>query len=258
MLNFAACKRNVNSQVTKYFASNGKVESICNFINDTIEIGTSRYYYENGNIKDSIEYNKGKKEGWQKSYYKNGTIESKIYFKNDLVDGKSYRYHENGKLKAETFWIRDKQYGDGYFYYSNGTLKLYNCLESFGENIYAVKYDSLGNKTKEEGIVFSPNFLLLYTSDTIQVPVFKNTIKKNKEIVIKFTIAQPPQTKTTIKMGELNKNLIDLPIEVYTATYTQSYAKPGTYTLLTVGEIKDLKGNILKRDSIITAIVVKD
>jgi len=176
-----------------------------------------------------------------------------------LPDGKSYRYHENGKLKAETFWIRDKQYGDGYFYYSNGKLELYNCLESLGENIYVIKYDSLSNKIKEEGIIFSPNFVLLYTSDSSQVPIVKNTIKKNKEVDVKFTVAQPPQTKTTIRMGELNKrNMVELPIEVYTATYTQTYPKSGKYTLVTIGEIKDQNGNLIKRDSITTVIVVED
>lgn len=55
-------------------------------------------------------------------------------------------------------------------------------------------------------------------------------------------------------MGELNKNIVGLPIENYTATYKQTFTDVGKHTLVIVGEIKDLQGKTIKQDS--TAVVL--
>jgi hypothetical protein len=232
----------------------GNLQSEIHYINDTVMHGLAKYYYypnPKNVLKDEIEFKNGVKEGWHRHYRKDGTLESKIQWKNNLEDGENYWYYENGILEQKTYRICGKQYGDAYYYYPNGKLKLYNCLNFWGENIYALKFDEQANKIKEEGVVFSPEFVAVYTSDSTQTPIVDNGVKASKEIVIKTTVAQPPQTKTIIKMGELNKgNMMELPIENYTATYKQIFTEAGKHILVIVGEIKDLKNNLIKRDSI--------
>ncbi len=267
LLCLGACeyKRSDNKSFKVTKDGDGNLQSEINYINDTIMQGVAKYYYypKPANVlKDEIDYNMGIKDGWQKHYRENGTLESNVHYKNGLADGLDYRYYEDGtKIKSENHWLKGKQYGVGKWYYKNGQLETFNVSDFYNNVLYVIQYDEQGNKTKEDGVVFSPKFTAFYTSasDSTQTPIRDNTVKANKEITTQITVAQPPQTKTTIRMGELNKrNMVELPIEVYTATYTQTYPKSGKYTLVTIGEIKDLKGNILKRDSITTAIVVED
>ena len=46
-------------------------------------------------------------------------------------------------------------------------------------------------------------------------------------------------------------------LENYTATYNTLFSEKGEHTLLTIGEIKDLQGVLLKRDSVATKLVVR-
>jgi len=255
----ASCERkrvgNDSFVVTK--DGEGNLQSEIHYINDTVMQGLAKYYYypnPKNVLKDEIEFSNGIKEGWHKHYRQDRTLESKIHWENNLEDGENYWYYSNGTLEQKTYRIRGKQYGDAYYYHPSGKLKLYNCFNSWGENMYALKFDEQGNKTKEEGIAFSPKIVLLYSNDSTQNPIIENGVKANKEIAIKTTVAQPPETKTTIRMGELNKNMIELQIANYTATYTQTFTETGKHTLVIVGEIKDLQGNLVKHDS--TAVVV--
>lgn len=255
-----ACERkrigNDSFVVTK--DGDGNLQSEINYINDTIMHGLAKYYYHpnpKNVLKDEIEFSHGVRAGWYKHYRKDGTLESKTYFKNNLPDGENYWYYENGKPKEETFWIKGKQYGAGKWYYKSGKLETFNVTDFYNSILYVIQYDEQGNKTKEDGVVFSLKFVAVYTSDSTQTPIVDDGVKANKEIAIKTTVAQPPQTKTTIRMGELNKNnMMELPIKNYTATYKQTFAEAGKHTLVTVGEIKDLQGNLVKQDS--TAVVI--
>jgi len=236
----------------------GNLQSEINYLNDKVMHGLAKYYYSipENVLKDEIEFSKGIKDGWHKHYRHDGTLESKIHWKNNLEDGENFWYYSSGVLEQKSFSIKGRQYGSGYFYYANGKTRLYNCFDSWGENMYVLKYDEQGNKIKEEGMVFSPQFVALYLNDSMQTPISFHTIKAGKEIAIKTTVAQPPHTNTIIRMGEMNKSMSELPIVNYTATLKQSFTKTGKHTLVTVGEMKDLKGNIVKQDTIYTEITV--
>ncbi len=237
---------------------NGNLQSEINYINDSIRHGLAKYYYypnPKNVLKDEIEFNTGLKEGWHKHYREDGTIESKIHFKKNLPDGENYWYYENGQIKSESFWVNNKQYGNTKLYYMNGKIKHYYASDFFDNTLYVIKWDSLGSKITEEGVAFSPKFIVIYASDSTQTSIVDNTIKVGKEVIVKITVAQPPQTKTIIRMGELNKgNMIELPTKDYTAIYKDTFSEVGKHTLVTVGKITDLKGDVLKQDS--TAIIL--
>lgn len=237
---------------------NGNLQSEIPYTNHGTIHGLAKYYYypdPKNVLKDEIEIENGRKQGWHKHYRRDGTLESKIYFKNNLPDGENYWYYENGQLSSESFWTKNKQYGNAIFYYMNGKFKHYYSSDYFGNTLYVIKWDSIGNKIREEGVVFSPKFLIVYSSDTTESHIEESEIQVGKEIIIKVTVAQPPQTQTIVRMGELDAyKMTKLPVKNYTATYRRTFTKSGKYTIMTAGEILDEQNNVLRRDS--TAVVL--
>jgi len=259
LLSFLGCREQIGNDSLKVTSDgDGNLLSEIHYINDTVMYGIAKYYYyptPKNVLKDEIEFKMGIKNGWQKHFRENGKLESKIHYKNGFQDGQTFWYHENGKLKEESFWKMGKQYGNTNLYYSDGKTENYYSLDFLSNTLYIIKYDSQGKKMKEEGLVFSPKFNVLYSNDSTETPITENFVKIGKEITIMITVAQPPQTKTKLKVGEQNKKMIELPIENYTGIYRTTFKESKTHTLIVIGEISDLSGNIIKRDS--TAINIK-
>lgn len=220
---------------------------------DSTKNGWYKQYYENGNKEFEGNYVKGKKNGSFINYSEDGFLESKAEYKNGLSDGKVLWYYKNGEVKSESLWRNDEEYGERKFYYFDGKIEKYTVIDFSGKVHYLIKWDSLGNKINEEGYVFSPRYFCDYTNDSIPV---------NKEISIQITVAQPPNTKTIINIGDVTKdrkleNLKQYPITSNTVTYKKRYDKIGKYTFVTIGEIRDLENNIVKQDTVFTDIEVK-
>lgn len=228
-----------------------KLKSEIEYIDDSVMHGVAKYYYYPTDVlSDEIEMRYGKKNGWHKHYRKDGTLESKTYFIKNIPNGKNIWYFNDGvNIEVENNWKDSIQYGQTKWLYNNGTIQTLSYSNLFGEVFYMVDYDSLGQKTHEEGFVFSPT---LYTkNDGSKLP-------KNDILLIKVSVAELPNLYTTIKMGVLGEELKTLKIEDYTATYRNTFNEVGTYTLKTIGEIRESNGNLYKKDSITVDITVVD
>lgn len=259
---YSSCKnkRIDNKSFVVVRDKDNNIISEVNYVNDSILHGLAKYYYISpiNTLKEEIEYSFGMMDGIYKFYRKDGTLESKTTFKRNLANGESCWFYENRKLKSKSFWINGKQYGGTELYDINGKVKLYYTVDYFGEKFFSIDYDSIGNKLGEKGKTFSENFVVFYESDTNQTPVSENFVLKNKKTLTKITVAQPPNTRTVIKMGELNKNkLIQLEINNNTVYYPSLYNYSGKVAIVTVGELRDLKGNLLKYDSVVNNIIVR-
>ncbi len=249
---FISCthKRVDNKSYVVTKDGNGNIQSEINYINDTVMDGAAKYYYKNGIIKEEINYSNGLKEGSHTSYYRDGSIESKIQFKKGVREGTSEWHFPNGKIKETSNWINNKAFGNAIFYYENGMPETF-CSYDFADHTrYLIKYDSNGKKIKEEGTVLG-QFLLDGNFDSIAI---------NKPMVAKVSVAVPPDSKVVVFVGELIKSKLTevdtLPVQNNIVTYTQTFKEKGKHRLVTVGEIKDLHGNIVKQDSIYTDITV--
>lgn len=205
-------------------------------------------FYLNDVLKSETNYKNGKKEGLAKYYRENGTLEKEINYKSDLLNGYCFWYHLDGKtIETKGFWVNDKQFGSNEWYYKDGTRKLYTSLDFIGETFFVIKWDEKGQQTKYEGLVFSPNIGLTELNP-----------KVGEEIQVRVAVAQPPLTKTVIKMGLLGKENKEVKIIDFSATYPVSFKKSGKYTIVTIGELYDLKGMLLQRDSLTTDINVSE
>lgn len=259
---FISCEthRIGNDSLVKTSDGKGNLQSEINYVDDTIKHGVAKFYYypHPANVlKDEIEYKSGVKDGWHTHYREDGTMESKINFKNGLQDGLTYWYYENENLKEESFWVKGKSYGIGKWYFPSGNLQTFNVTDYYGEVLYIIQYDEKGTIVSEDGVVFSPNFIATYADDTLGTPVVENSVKTEEEILIKVTVAEPPNTRTSIRMG-IYPDLQTLPIEHSTATFRKTFTKEGEFVLVTIGQIVDADGEIVRRDSISTKIVVKE
>lgn len=244
-------KRIGNDSLVEY-RTDKILDSVATFFNDTILHGYKKKYYKDGiTLRDSMPYNMGKRDGIYISYFRNGKVQSKCNLKNDLPDGMTYWFYENGNKKSESYWIQGKQFGNAKFYFSDGNLDTYNFYD-FQENVrYIKKYSEDGKVIKDEGSIIGQ---LLLEQDSF-------TVKMNKEIGVKICVSEPPDTKTTVFIGETNKqmkitNLKEYPINEYTVKYNRSFSEPGQYVLVTIGELEDLKTKRVKRDSLYTTINV--
>jgi len=94
------------------------------FVNNK-RVGLWVKYYENGNRKHEVTYQKGKTIGPARFYYKNGIIreEGKWVVKHWV--GEYRYYHENGKLSYEFFYNGEgERTGAQNYYYESGDLMI--------------------------------------------------------------------------------------------------------------------------------------
>lgn len=212
--------------------------------------------YSNGAIKARIDSLKGE----AKYYYENGDLSSIIQFQNKRKNGWESKFSSTGELSYKRYWIDDKSYGDTFLYYPNGLPKHYNCFDSYGENFYVIKWDSLGNKIKEEGTVFSPDLVL---SDTNGNLILTDSINKNQHFTIQISVSNPPQTKQRLWVGELKNgeepsDLEEIEIKNNAALHPYYFIESGVRTLFIKGEIINLNGEVLIENRIGVSFTVVD
>jgi hypothetical protein len=66
-------------------------------------------YYDNGNIKESIEMKDGMISGKYKVFYKSGSIKTIAEYYKDTVDGVVSHFYENGNLQSQLEYDKGKQ-----------------------------------------------------------------------------------------------------------------------------------------------------
>ena len=67
------------------------------------------WYWENGQLKEKVNYKDGKLEGEWLMYRKNGQLYSKNYYKDGKPEGEWLEYNQNGRLLSK------ENYKDGKF-----------------------------------------------------------------------------------------------------------------------------------------------
>lgn len=90
----------------KKYYSNGAVESIWHFENDTLN-GVKEGYWENGKLSYRFRYVNGKKSGEFEVFYKNGNIAERGTFIDDLRHGPYFEFFatDSGRVKLEAYIV---------------------------------------------------------------------------------------------------------------------------------------------------------
>jgi hypothetical protein len=187
-------------------------------------------------------------------YFQNGQLDSDLNYTDDLLEGEQKWYHENGKLNLHAFYVRGREYGSLTSYNDQGGLQHYNCIDFYNGTVYVLKFDSLGNKIKEEGVVFSPN-IKSEPKDTSQWKV-------NIPMQFEITVAEPPGYKANLwtrymLAGKVTNRKLHS-IENSTAVEKNSFSQPGKYNLIIIGELRDKSGAMIRRDSVVRYFTIID
>lgn len=196
-----------------------------------------KYYVRNDSIK----------EGRYISFYKNGNINAVCYLKNNKLDSTYIDHYDNGQLADSLNYADGDLFGEQFYYYRDGTLRKYAVVDGYGDVIYALRFDSLGNEIYREGVAVSGNF---YCDKCV-----KDEIHLGEKFYINTMCSTPPNTSTAVSWGMLNekgtKETEEL-LEIYSNNIVSFSPKPkqkGVYTLYIKGVIKDKSNSILQVDS---------
>lgn len=69
------------------------------------------YFAGSKQVKQTVEYKNGRKNGYLKEYYPDGTLKAIQYFVNDTLDDTTRIYHRNGRLKTIRTYKNKRRHG---------------------------------------------------------------------------------------------------------------------------------------------------
>ncbi len=117
---------------------------LCNLI-FSIHAQEETSYWDNGNLRNVLNYKDGEKDGQNKGYYQNGQLKEIGDYKKGTKKGEWKEYYDTGQLKSISSYKNGDLHGERKDYHKNGKLSYianYNKGSSIGESI---EYDKNGN-----------------------------------------------------------------------------------------------------------------
>ncbi len=110
-----------------YYSNNRKeIKYKVNYLNDTI-IGEVLGYWENGGLKFSCRYEKGKINGTVCFYNLKGSLLIKAQFVDNILEGKLYEYYDSRRLKKELLFDKGKLNGLSSAFYDRSMNNILCC-----------------------------------------------------------------------------------------------------------------------------------
>lgn len=85
--------------------------------------GVINEYFEDGTLKEEINYNNGKKHGIQKKFKRDGEISGIVSFNNGELHGRCESYYSDGTLSKVENYKNDLHHGLFEWFYENGQLE---------------------------------------------------------------------------------------------------------------------------------------
>jgi hypothetical protein len=86
--------------------------------------GVAESYYENGQLRTSINYKAGSADGLVELYFENGQLETKLNNIAGVRNGLYERYWEDGQLRSKGNYIAGELDGLAEIYFENGQLRV--------------------------------------------------------------------------------------------------------------------------------------
>jgi antitoxin component YwqK of YwqJK toxin-antitoxin module len=107
-----------------YYLSGAKqMEAISLKENEEILDGTVTWYFENGNIMQTVNYKNNVLSGERKNYHESGPLKSQYSYENGNIEGAWVGYYENANLEESGTYKSGARNGAWKEYHKNGKLK---------------------------------------------------------------------------------------------------------------------------------------
>jgi len=119
-------KGNLHGWYKKYY-NTGVIKEEGGF-NNGIKTGEWRhfYYQDSGQVKRSVIYLEGLRNGLTSEYSIDGTIKSKTPYLNDTINGVVSKYNSIGKLNTQTNYVKGEKKGLAKTFYDNDNIRHIN------------------------------------------------------------------------------------------------------------------------------------
>lgn len=151
--------------ITRWYYENGQIsDSIYHFMGKTH--GQIKLWFENGQIKEISNWNHGIQNGLYESFYENGKPEGKEeswytngykknikFFKNGLLDGNLKQWYPNGKMQLDVNHSLGQKNGKATLYYENGNLQVEQFYKNEKRDGICLWYDKNGKLIKKESYI---------------------------------------------------------------------------------------------------------
>ena len=179
----------------KEFYISGKLKKEIAYSNSGIKDGKYISYYENGQIKEKGNYQKGNKtglwkqwhlngqiassgkhEGWKKVgpwklWYDNGQLKDSTHYTDGKAIGASKKWHQNGNLLSSGNYSKDKKEGIWKYWHDNGKLQMKGLYkEGVKNDIWEFWYDH--GQMSSKG-----SYLIIEDNDPYIIGKQKNAVK---------------------------------------------------------------------------------
>lgn len=136
----------------------GVLQELITFADEKLEIRKGPYaLYENGNLKQEGNYNRGYKVGEWTSYYANKQVQEQSNYVWGKLHGNIKRYWDNGQLKEDVNYGGGKKFGERKMYYKNGKLALKEFYDA-NKKMAGSYFDQEGKAVEAIKIIQSPSF----------------------------------------------------------------------------------------------------
>lgn len=149
--------------------------------------GPYRYYYFNGQLKESGNYNaEGLRDGELIRYYKNGQLKYKGHFVNGVPKGKNIHYYENSNKDYEYIYRWKGNLSKLIHYYWDGSVKAvvtYNIWNLKKREFYYYNDGTIESKTKYRS---KSRFMSYYYDEEERLIKTFEALSANSWIITKY------------------------------------------------------------------------
>lgn len=164
----------------RFYSDSVTVHTERTFLNDTTLHGYAKGFFEDGSLDSFVEFEKGAMHGRAVFYFRNGSVRIKGQNLKGKRDGVWLWYDSVGNILTKGRFDLGVQCGETIEYGSKKHVRECYCFtpDENGVYQYNAKYDSLGNKTFEQGegspiLIFeSTTFPSYKIGDTLIVRTF--------------------------------------------------------------------------------------
>lgn len=161
----------VKKSESKLIAATGLVH-----YNDIPLSGTTEDFYTNGQLKESIDYKSGKRQGFYRKWFDDGTLSFESNYRDGKQSGSAQSWWRNGNLRSEAIFLDGIAHGKQRQWYKSGKIfkeinlkrgkenglqrswrengKLYNNYEAKNGRIFGLKRANLCFSLDNESVVY--------------------------------------------------------------------------------------------------------
>ncbi|KQB98870.1 TonB family protein [Pedobacter sp. Hv1] len=232
--------------VLSLYGKRNELREKISFEDKNLEIRKGPYvFYEDGNVLEEGEYDKGYKVGEWNYYYSNKQLAEKVVYSWDKLNGLFKSYWDNGQLKSDGVYLSEKKIGIWRTFYKNGSLAIKENHNEQGEVTAGIYFDKDKKALTHLSAIELPNYpggvaaFEAYVKKAMRYPTYALRNKIKRTVLVSFVVNQDGKIEDVVALSNRNSS-IDLDNEAIRLVKASGKWIPGKE----LGEIANLRSVI--------------